>query len=158
MNVSYDIGTARERQLLTQRLDQGRGDSAAKLPALALKTFGMSTIPNPIALILQQPDSLRLTRVQADSLVAMNRAYTLHADSIWANAGVFLATLPDDYRRDDAYRRYVAARERTIDRLIVLAPLVRDLLTPAQRRMLPQTILDWLDVRVLRAVRSSTSG
>ena len=62
INVSYDIGFTRERQMLTQRLDAGRGRPGTKQTAQTLKAFGTASIPNPMSMILQQPDSLQLTR------------------------------------------------------------------------------------------------
>jgi hypothetical protein len=158
LSVSYDIGAPRERQLLMQRLDAGRSQPGTKPTVLMLKAFGSGTIPNPIALILQQPDSLGLSRRQADSLTALNRSYTQLADSLWSVAATNLSMLPDQYDRSGANRIYVEARERAVDRLILLAPHVWALLRPEQQRRIPQTIRDWLDVRVLRAIRSSTSG
>ena len=64
LRLSVDIGSPRERQMLTQRLNIGRGREGTKLLAPTLKSMGSSTIPNPMALILQQPDSLKLTRKQ----------------------------------------------------------------------------------------------
>ena len=61
-------------------------------------------------------------------------------------------------RHGEAYRQYVAARERTMDYLITMAPGVRDLLTPAQKRKLPALILNYLDDRVLKFLRSSSAG
>lgn len=158
VGVSYDLGPSRERQLLTQRLDVGRTRPGERQAAGPLRQFGLSTIPNPITLILQQPDSFRLTQRQADSLVSMNRRYSQRADSLWTEASAALAALPESYSAGAAYRRYVAAREQTIDHLILIAPSVWNVLTDAQRRLLPQAVRDWLDVRVLRAIRSSTSG
>ena len=45
-----------------------------------------------------------------------------------------------------------------MDLLITLAPQIRDLLTPAQRRRLPPLIIAYMDERYLSAVRSGTSG
>ena len=59
LNVSYDIGFTRERQMLTQRLDVGRDRPGTKQTAQTIKAFGTSSIPNPMAMILQQPDSLQ---------------------------------------------------------------------------------------------------
>ena len=143
---------------MLQRLDAGRGGDGTKPTASTLKAFAAGTIPNPIAMILQQPDSLRLSRRQADSLTALNRLFTQLADSVWSVAATNLSALPDRYDQSGANRTYVSARERVIDRLMLLAPHVWSLLRPEQQRMIPQTVRDWLDVRVLRAIRSSTSG
>ena len=83
INLNYDIGFTRERQVLTQRLDMGRGRPGEKQTAQSMKSFGTSSIPNPMAMILQQPDSLKLTRNQADSLATLSTKYARYADSVW---------------------------------------------------------------------------
>jgi hypothetical protein len=158
INVSYDIGFTRERQLLTQRLDMGRGRPGDKQTAQSLKSFGTSSIPNPMGMILQQSDSLKLTRKQADSLATLSTKYARHADSVWTPIAKILETEPDRYSHGSAYKEYVRAREQTMDYLIRIAPDVRGLLTPAQKRRLPPIVLNYLDDRVLRFMRSSSAG
>ena len=158
LRVQLDIGTPRERQFLTQRLDQGRGKPGTKATAPTLKSMGSSTIPNPMALILQQPDSLKLTRKQADSLAVLSRLYTQKADALWSPVSKDLEALPDQYNDNKAYNEYVIAREKTVDYLMTLVPDVRKLLTATQKRKLPQQIMNYLDVRVLKFLRSSSSG
>src|SRR3954470_7613324 len=158
INLNYDIGFTRERQMLTQRLDQGRGRPGTKQTAQAIKSFGTSSIPNPMGMILSQPDSLKLTRKQADSLATLSTAYSRWADSVWSPIAKTLEAEPDHYDRGDAYKEYVKARESTVDYLLKVAPDVRGLLTPAQKRKLPTVILNYLDDRVLKFLRSSTAG
>ena len=114
--------------------------------------------PNPMALILTQADSLRLTRRQADSISTLNRRYALAFDSIWTPVARYLATLPPDYDRGEAYARYRAARAASVDALLAIVPSVRNLLTPEQRRQLPTLVASSLDTRYLASVRSSTAG
>ena len=158
INVNYDIGFTRERQLLTQRLDMGRGRPGTKQTAQSMKSFGTSSIPNPMAMILQQPDSLKLTRKQADSLATLSTKFALHADSVWTPIAKTLEVEPDHYSHSEAYQQYVRAREQTVDYLIQIAPDVRGLLTSAQKRKLPAIILNYLDDRVLKFLRSSSAG
>jgi hypothetical protein len=158
INLIYDIGFTRERQMLTQRLDQGRTRPGTKQTAQNLKAFGTSSIPNPMAMILSQPDSLKLTRKQADSLATLSTAYSRWADSIWSPIAKKLEGEPDEYSRGAAYKEYVRAREQTVDYLLKVAPDVRSLLTPAQKRRLPSLILNYLDDRVLKFLRSSSAG
>jgi hypothetical protein len=158
VNVSYDIGYTRERQMLTQRLDAGRDRPGTKQTAQSLKAFGTQSIPNPMAMILQQPDSLKLTRQQADSLATLSTRFARHADSVWTPVAKILELQPEDYSHAEAYREYVLARERTMDYLIRVAPDLRGLLTPAQKRKLPTIILNYLDDRVLKFLRSSSAG
>ncbi len=158
LRVQLDVGTPRERQVLTQRLDQGRGRDGAKLNASSLKALGSSTIPNPMALILQQPDSLKLTRLQADSISALSRLFTQRADALWSPVSAQLESLPTNYDRTAAYGAYVAAREETVDYLITLVPHVKRLLSASQKRKLPLQLTNYLDERVLKFLRSSSSG
>jgi hypothetical protein len=158
ISVGLDIGLPRERQLLTQRLDMGRGRPGTRQPAPTMKLLGTSSIPNPMAMLLQQADSLRLTRAQADSLASLSRKFAVFADSVWTPVSTYLEGLPDNYRRGEAYDRYVGARERTVDYLLTLVPDARRLLTASQRRKLPMQVSNYLDERVLRFLRSSSAG
>ena len=123
-----------------------------------LKALGSSSIPNPMALILTQQDSLGLNRKQADSLASMSRKFTQFADSMWTPVAKYLEAVPDTYNRDEAYDRYVHAREATVDRLLTMVPDVKKLLTSSQRRKLPSQITNYLDTRVLKFLRSSSAG
>lgn len=160
LRIALDIGVSRERQTLTQRLNIGRTnkDAGTKMTAPQLKSLGSSTIPNPMALILQQPDSLKLTRKQADSLAVLSRLFTQKADAYWSPVSRSLEALPDDYSHSVAYAQYVEAREKTVDYLITLVPDVKKLLTGTQKRKLPLQISNYLDVRVLKFLRTSSSG
>ncbi|HSA55930.1 MAG TPA: carboxypeptidase regulatory-like domain-containing protein [Gemmatimonadaceae bacterium] len=159
LQARVDIGLPRERQLLTQSLDRGRARPGTRSSDQELRAMSGALIPpNPMALILLQADSLRLTRVQADSIATLNRRYALAYDSIWTPVAQYLAALPDEYDRDEAYQRYRRAREASIDVLRSLVPAARGLLTAEQRRMLPAMIMSALDTRYLASVRSSTAG
>jgi hypothetical protein len=158
LGLSIDIGVPRERQMLTQRMNLGRRDPGDKVSATAMASFGMSAIPNPMLLILRQSDSLQLTRAQADSLATMSKAFQAFADSVWMPAGKALAAMPDDYSTGGAFARYSAARARTVDFLIGLAPSVKGVLTAGQRRRLPAQVQNFLDERVLKFLRTSSVG
>jgi hypothetical protein len=158
LSVQLDIGAPRERQLLTQRLDLGRGREGAKQSAESMKNLGTSSIPNPMAMILQSADFLRLTREQADSLATLSHAFAVFADSMWTPVSNYFAGLPDTYSHGEAYGQYVRARERTVDYLLTIVPDAKAVLTASQRRKLPMQISNYLDERVLRFLRSSSAG
>jgi hypothetical protein len=120
--------------------------------------YGNGGFPNPLATILRQQDSLKLTSVQADSLASLNRGYIIRNDAIWTPLAKFLADLPDGYDHDLAYDKYMSARRATIDVLTRLAPGVKGLLTAEQRRKLPTFVASYLDTRYLASIRSGTAG
>lgn len=157
--VRFDVGPTRERQMLTQQLDRGRRTEGTKAPEMLLRAmFGNGGIPNPLATILREQDTLRLSSVQADSIATMNRQYIIALDKIWSPIVREFAALPDDYERDEAYHRYIVARRQTVDLLRGLAPHVRRLLTDEQFRRLPSFVASYLDTRYLASIRSGTAG
>jgi hypothetical protein len=107
--------------------------------------------------IIRQQDSLHLTTLQADSIAAMNRRYAYRSDSLWSPTAHYLAGLPSHYDEGEAYDRFIRARRAQIDMLSKLAPTIRELLTPEQRRKLPQLTLNTLDPLYLASVRDGTS-
>jgi hypothetical protein len=157
--MRFDMGPTRERQMLTQQLDRGRKTRGDKAPAPLLRAmYASGGIPNPLATVLRQQDSLRLTGAQADSIAILNRWYTIRVDSIWSPFMQHLSTLPDNYDDEDTYRRFIKARRATVDLLMKLGPPVKGLLTAEQRRKLPPFIASYLEPRYLASIRSGTAS
>jgi uncharacterized membrane protein YgcG len=109
-----------------------------------------------MATILRSQDSLQLNSVQADSIASLNRRYTYRADSLWAPVARELSTLAQDYNEGAAYARYMRARRAQLEMLIAIAPVVHDLLTPAQRRKLPPRVVNYMDPRYLVSIRDGS--
>ena len=157
--LRFDIGPTRERQMLTQQLDRGRRTGGSKAPEMLLRAmFGNGGIPNPLATILREQDTLKLSSGQADSIATMNRQYVIKLDGIWSPIVREFTNLPDDYDHDEVYHRYIVARRQTVDLLRSLAPQVKGILTPEQLRRLPAFVTSYLDTRYLASIRSGTAG
>jgi hypothetical protein len=155
----FDLGPTREQQSLTQQLNVGRRVDGQKLPEQLFKAiYANGGLLNPVAQVLRQSDTLKLTSKQADSLATLNRWYLIRLDSVWAPVAKEFALLPDRYDEGIAYGKYKRARESTVDLLKHLAPKVKGLLTEPQRRMLPAIVTSYLDSRYLAAIRSGTAG
>ena len=154
--MKFDLGPTRERQSLLQQLGNGRSQPGTRFPESLFRTMGTNSVPNPMTTILRQQDSLRLTSMQADSLASMNRRYNYRIDSLWAPVARYLAALPQTYQADEAYDRFIRARRAQIDMLTAIVPLIRDLVTPEQRRKLPQLVVNYLDPRYLVSIRNGT--
>jgi hypothetical protein len=157
--LRVDVGPSRERQVLTQALDRGRTTPGDRTNEATLRAqYGTGGITNPMAMLLRQSDTLRLTGAQADTLATLNRWYMIHLDSIWAPVTREWASLPVAYDQGEAYQRYKRGREASVDLLISLVPRVDRLLTAEQKRKLPPFIASVLDVRYLASIRSGTAG
>ncbi len=157
--LRYDIGPTRERQVITQNLDRGRTTRGVRTTESTLKAqFGNGGVANPMATMLRDQDTLKLSAGQADSIASMNRRYTVRLDSIWSPIMKQFAGLPNRYNHDEVYDRYRTAREASIDLLITLSPAILNLLTPEQQRRLPPFVASTLDRRYLTSIRSGTAG
>ncbi len=156
--LRFDIGPAREQQQLMQQLDRGRTRPGNKPTLQQLRGTANVGLINPMQQLLQQADSLKLTRRQADSIATLNHRYVLKSDSIWTPVARFLADLPDRFNHGAAYDKYKHAREQTVDLLIHVAPDLRRLITAAQYRLLPTQLAGFMDKRTLIGIRSGTAG
>ena len=155
----FDIGPTREEQSLVQQLNVGRRTDGNKFNEGLLRAiYSGGGLVNPIATVLRQSDTLKLTSKQADSLATLNRWYLIRVDSIWSPIARSLAALPDRYDEGAAYVSYKHGREATVDLLKKLAPGVKGLLTESQRRQLPTLVTSYLDPKYLAAIRSGTAG
>ena len=155
----FDVGPTRESQSLKQQLNIGRTVDGNKLPESMIKQiYANGGLVNPLAQILRQSDTLKLTSRQADSLATLNRWFLIRADSIWTPIARELAALPDKYDAGFAYQRYRHGREATVDLLKRISPQVKKILTDAQRRKLPALVTNYLDTRYLASIRSGTAG
>jgi hypothetical protein len=157
--LRFDVGPTRERQVLTMQLDRGRRTAGDRIPEQFMRLmYGQGSIPNPMAQILRQQDSLHLTSQQADSIASLNRFYSVRIDSIWAPVAKYLSGLPNRYDQGDAYDHYLAARRASVDLLADLAPHVKRLLTAEQQRKLPAFVAGYLEPRYLASIRSGTAS
>jgi len=157
--VRMDLAPSREWQQLSLQLDRGRTLRGNKAQEAMIKAmYGSGGVPNPMATILRQADTLKLSGPQADSIATMNRRYLIRLDSIWAPVAKEFAELPDSYDRKAVQDRYVTARRASVDMLIALSPVIKDLLTEDQLRKIPTFIATYLDTRYLAMIRSGTAG
>ena len=153
-SIRFDLGPTREEQNLVQQLNIGRTQPGSRMPEQMYRSMGSAQILNPMATILRQQDSLKLTALQADSIASMNRRYMYRADSLWTPVAKYFATLPNDYDDDEAYRRYRDTRRQQVELLTQVVTAVRELLTKEQRRKLPPGVVNYLDPRFLDLIRN----
>jgi hypothetical protein len=158
--MRFDLGPTREQQSLVQQLNSGRRTQGNKINESVLRMIYGSGggLVNPMSTMLRQADSLGLTTKQADSLATLNRWYMVRLDSIWSPVAKYLGALPDSYDERSAYAAYRKAREGSVDLLVRLAPGIKGMLAPEQRRKLPSIVASYIDPRYLSGIRSGTAG
>jgi hypothetical protein len=157
-SISYNLGPEIERQQLDQWLATGRTRNGAKRNEGMWRTTYSNQIRNPFNTLLQQTDSLKLTEDQADSIAMINKSFQQFQDSLWQPLAKYLAELPNDYNADEAWARVKDTWYKALDRLAILGPKARNLLTDDQYRMLPSLIANQLDADQIRNQRPGNAA
>ena len=96
--------------------------------------------------ILGQADSVALTRVQMEQLQARRALLLARVDSIYLNLAAELHSLPSSYKASDALQLVLRANDSSWEAMRAESGFLRDLLTPAQIRRLPEVALRMLTV------------
>lgn len=139
LDVSLDLGRPIGEQQIDKWLRPGRaGHAGVKLTADELKKRYARNVPDPYAAILQESDSLLLTRPQADAITAIQTRYRARMDSLWSPLAEYLAALPDHFDPKETLKRQEAAIDAAweISRQDTRANLP-PVLAPTQLRVLP---------------------
>jgi hypothetical protein len=139
IDVSLSVGRPLPQQILNRWLKPGRnGRKGPRLSVAELKRRYARNVPDPYASILEESDSLLLSRDQAEALQKADTAYRQHIDSVWTALSEYLASLGDDYDPTEALKKQEAAVDEgwEISRLDVQRTLPK-ILSPIQLKLLP---------------------
>ena len=160
LDVSYDVGPERERQQLNLSLRQGRRGDVTQQKQNEQQLFQRysNSIQNPFDQILRQMDTLQLTTEQADSLASLNRIYSRFRDETWRPVARYLAGLPDDYDLSEAWDKVKTAQNAVLEKMVVLGPAAKKVLTRDQLNRLPVFITIYLDEASIRAIRPGNAN
>jgi hypothetical protein len=138
LDISLQVGRSIPQQQLNRWIEPGRGRSGSKLSVEDLKRRYARNIPDPYKDILDESDSLLLTRSQSDAIEAADSAYKVRVDSVWTDVSEYLAALPKDFDSKDALKHQEAAVDSAweLTKLDVQRTLPK-ILSPIQLRLLP---------------------
>ena len=138
LDVSVDIGRPLEAQQVDRWLAPGRTKRGERATPAELKRRFERNVPDFYRVILQQSDSLLLTRDQTDLL---SHAQTLHKarmDEHWLDLANRLAALPDRFDSKEAAKRLDnAVNEAWVLTRDDLQKILSEILTPVQMNLVP---------------------
>jgi hypothetical protein len=147
LDVSLDIGRPIEEQQVDRWLRPGRaGRGGLKADVSDLKRRYAGNVPDLYQMLMQQSDSLLLSRDQVDSLTKARAAYRVRLDSVWTSIATYLANLPDSYDSREAYSKASASIDSAweLTRADLQASLPR-ILNPVQMQLLPPIFRNLID-------------
>jgi hypothetical protein len=139
LDVSFNLGRPFGEQQMDQWLKPGRdGNAGARLTAADLKKRYDRNVPDPYAQVIQEADSLLLSREQVERLTSLRAAYRVNVDTVIARLADHMASLGDKYNASQALRYQETALDEAweITRLAVRRDFPT-VLTPIQLTLLP---------------------
>jgi hypothetical protein len=105
LDVSFNLGRPLGQQQMDQWLKPGRdGNTGTKLNASDLKKRYDRNVPDPYSQVIQEADSLLLSRDQVERLTTLRAAYRANVDSVIARLSEHMASLGDKYDAAEALR------------------------------------------------------
>lgn len=139
IDLSFALTPDIAQQQLERYLGPGRGGRPGpRLSVQDLVRRYARTVSDPYLAILNEADSLLLSRTQVEALQQADVAYRQRMDSLWLSLATNLAELGEQYDVAVAVKRQedVLADAREITRLHMRATL-GDILTPIQLQLMP---------------------
>jgi hypothetical protein len=139
LTASVRLGADVAHQQLARWLRPGRGGQPGpRLSVEELKRRYARNINDPYTGILEESDSLLLSKEQSLAISNAQARFHQRLDSLWTGFATYLSELPDRYDADEAYRRQEAAT----DAAWVLAwqdvrETLPSILSPIQLKLLP---------------------
>ncbi|MEP6618600.1 MAG: carboxypeptidase-like regulatory domain-containing protein [bacterium] len=147
LDVSIDIGRPTEEQQVDRWLKPGRGGRGGlKADVQELKRRYDRNVPDLYGIVMQQADSLLLSREQVEAIQKARVVYRAQMDSVWTTLATYLAGLPDQYNSAVAYSRASDGIDGAWE--LTRTALKRDLpaiLNPVQIQLVPGVVKTLLD-------------
>lgn len=138
LDVTIDIGQPTNDQQIDRWLRPGRGGrSGTRLDADSLRKLYARGFPDMYRYLLQESDSLLLSKEQVDKLQEAQNAFRVRTDSAWTDLAGFLSRLPEEFRTSEV-RAHVESRMDDIWEMCRQeAKRLDRFLSPVQLRLLP---------------------
>jgi hypothetical protein len=141
LDFSFDLGVPLAKQQVSKLLNPGRhGHAGTRLSPDSMTARLKRQVPDVYTVVMQESDSLLITRDQLDSLKAAQVGYRVRIDSLWMATSTTLAAYGDDYDADAAMRLIDDATEQAwlIGRDQI--PALKQILSPLQMRLAPWVV------------------
>lgn len=129
------------QQQLERVLNRGRGGRPGmRLPADSIRLRFARNVPSIYAAVIEEADSLLLSRAQLDSLRVANEHWEQKVDVIWRQLGAELAAMSDDYDVPRATQMTEDATDAAWELARQEVPALKHILTPLQFSLAPGNI------------------
>ena len=154
LDFMFDLGVPLAKQQAIKLLAPGRhGHAGTRLPIDTIMVKLKRQVPDVYDVVMEESDSLLLSRDQVDSLKAAQVGYHARIDSLWRTTATTLSAYGDDYDADVAMHLLDDATEQAwlIGRDQI--PTLERILSPLQIRLSP-----WVVTSLKQSIGRKTVG
>lgn len=138
LQIKIDFSTPVAEQTLQKFLSPGRGrNPGPRFSPETMKLRYAELVPSIYQQILEQSDSLLLTRSQIAALTAADVPFSAQLDTIWKGLTNYLTALPDNYDAAEALRKVNSATDSAWSLSQSQAPKIKSILAAIQIDYLP---------------------
>jgi len=149
LDVSLNLGPSLPGQQVRLMLRPGRTRPGTRLTAAAIAQRYARTVEDVYEEVLEQGDSLFLSREQVQAIRAAQAEYRARADSVWLALGTYMAGLPERYDLAEALRRQEDATKAQWAIINEEGPKLKRLLSPLQVRLLGPSMHEVFEGRAM---------
>jgi hypothetical protein len=141
LDITFDLGPSFAQQQLERVLNRGRaGRAGQRLSADSIQVRFSRNVRSPYAMVIEEADSLLLSREQVEQLRAAEAKFKVRIDSVWRALGEELAAYEDHYDIALATQKTEDATDRGWEMARVETRTIQEILSPLQFSLAPSTV------------------
>jgi hypothetical protein len=140
LDVSLNIGRSIDIQQLERYLKPGRTQPGTRMSADSMKYRYSRNVIDPYEDIIEETDSLLLSREQVAQLKEAQKTYRAKIDALWADLASYLAELPEKFNSAEALKKQEAAIDEAWEMTRLEGEPIRKILSPLQMNLLGGTV------------------
>jgi hypothetical protein len=140
LDVSLNIGRNTDIQQLERYLKPGRTQPGTRMAADSLKYRYSRNVIDPYEDIIEETDSLLLSKEQVAQLKEAQKPYRAKVDSLWSDLANYLAALPDKFNSAEALKKQEAAIDEAWEITRLQGETITNILSPLQLSLLGGTV------------------
>jgi len=138
IDFTFDLGVPAQKQQAVRLLSPGRaGAPGARASSDSIASRLRRQVPDVYKAIIDEGDSLLVSREQLEALQEARVSYRARVDSIWTTVSQSLAAMGERFDPDEAMHLIDSATERAWIAGRDELPVLRRILSPLQLRLAP---------------------
>ena len=150
---SVDVAPEPAKQTLSRTMYNWSAGRSQRPTEAQLKQTYANSFGAPYRNLLRQRDTLKFTPQQTDSATKLNNAFVAKLDAIWTPVVKYVAEQGNDAKVGMVWDRIRDAQRSSYNLQAEYGPAIKKLLTSEQVRRLPNSILTYMDRKLITDIQ-----